>query len=127
MPTAKRQPQPSFEAPHLSLSVASLLPSPIPRILFALSSHGHDPTEVVTVWSYLTKEEGWEVHFATETGEPAKADSKLMEKRLFRTVLGAKNSIVEGWYEMAGSREFIDMKRFGGEEQGRLDFGDYGI
>ncbi|KAF8430241.1 hypothetical protein EV426DRAFT_708393 [Tirmania nivea] len=125
MPTAKRQPQPSFEAPNLSLPVASLLPSPVLRILFVLSSQGHDPTEVVAVWSYLTKEEGWEVHFATETGELAKADSKLMERGLFRTVLGAKNAIVEGWYEMAGSREFIDMKRFGGEEQGKVDFADY--
>lgn len=122
---AKRQPQPSFEAPNVSLAVASLLPPPVPRILFALSVQGHDPTEVVAVWSYLTKEEGWDVHFATETGEPAKADAKLMERGLFRTVLGAKNSIVEGWYEMAGSREFIDMKRFGGEEQGRENFGDY--
>lgn len=124
MSTAKHQPQPSFVAPNVSLSVASLLPPPIPRILFVLSSQGHDPTEVVAVWSYLTKEERWEVHFATETGEPAKADSKLMERGLFRTVLGAKNTIVEGWYEMAGSKAFTDMKRFGGE-QGRVDFADY--
>lgn len=126
MSSSKRQPQPSFEAPNLSLAVASLLPPPIPRILFALSLQGHDPTEVVNVWSYLTKEEGWEVSFATETGEPAKADPKLMEKGLFRTVLGAKNAIVEGWYEMAGSKEFINMKRFGGEEQGKVNFTDYG-
>ncbi|RPB25631.1 hypothetical protein L211DRAFT_753140, partial [Terfezia boudieri ATCC MYA-4762] len=96
-----------------SLSVASLLPPPIPRILFVLSSQGHDPTEVVAVWSYLTKEEGWNVHFATEAGEPAKADAKLMERGLFRTVLGAKNSIVEGWYEMAGSREGLAVNKGG--------------
>ena len=87
---------------------------------------GHDPTEVVTAWSYLAKEEYWEVHFATETGEAAKPDPKMMEKSLFRTVLGAKNPVVEGWYEMAGSKEFLDMRRFGGAEEGRVNFADYG-
>jgi len=126
MSTSKRQPQPSFEMPSsLSLSAASLLPPPVPRILFALSLQGHDPTEVVNVWSHLTKEEGWHVDFATETGESAKADAKLLDKGLFRTVLGAKNVVVEGWYEMAGSREFTNIKRFGGQEQGRVNFADY--
>ncbi|KAF8456137.1 hypothetical protein BDZ91DRAFT_852662 [Kalaharituber pfeilii] len=122
MPKAKE----SFVSPrNISLRVAALLPPEVPRILFAMADQGHEPTEVVAVWQYLTKEEGWEVEFATETGVLPKPDEKLMRKGLFRSIMGAKNAIVEGWYEMAGSKQFLDMKRFGGAEEGRVNFADY--
>ena len=117
----------SYKAPpNISLALASTLPPQIPRILFAISNEGHEPNEVVEVWKHITKDAGWEVVFATADGLPAKADETLMKKSLFRSVFGAKNENVEGWYEMAGSRAFVDMKRFGGPPDGRVNFADYG-
>lgn len=74
------------------------------RVLIALPDRDFDPTEVVQPWSRIRKA-GGEPVFATEHGEIASCDPKLLTGVIFGQ-LGALPENVALYHEAAGTPEF---------------------
>jgi putative intracellular protease/amidase len=75
--------------------------TPKPRILIPLPDHDFDPTESATPWTVCT-ERGWEVVFATEQGQVAAADHRLL-LGILRGPLGAGPKGLEAYRAMTQS------------------------
>jgi len=61
-----------------------------PKVIIILADVGQDPTEVAVPWKKF-RDNGWEITFATENGNVAKADERLMANGLFATFLVSWN------------------------------------
>lgn len=80
------------------------------KVLVALPDRDFDPTEVVQPWSRLTRA-GHEVVFATEHGETASCDPKLLTGVIFGK-LGALPENVALYHELAATEPFRKPKRW---------------
>jgi len=75
------------------------------RILIPLPDHDFDLTEVAVPWK-LFKQKGYEVVFATQNGNRAYCDPKLISGVIFGQ-LGATKEAIEFYREMERSNEFL--------------------
>jgi len=61
-----------------------------PKVVILLADEGQDPTEVAVPWKKF-RDSGWEITFATENGNVAKADERLLANGLFAAFLVSRN------------------------------------
>lgn len=61
-----------------------------PKVVILLADEGQDPTEVAIPWKKF-RDSGWEITFATENGNVAKADERLLAGGLFAAFLVSRN------------------------------------
>ncbi len=57
-----------------------------PRILILLTDHGLDPTAVAKPWE-IFQNNGYIVEFATENGNVAKPEQRVMQRSWFRGLM----------------------------------------
>ncbi len=76
----------------------------VTHVLFCLPTVDFDPTEVATPW-HRFREAAFKVTFATERGEVAACDPKMLTGPLFGK-LGAKPDAIERYERMVQSQEF---------------------
>jgi len=76
----------------------------VPKVLIPMSDYGHDPTETAIPYAAF-KEAGFEVHFATENGNAAECDSKML-RGVTQKLLGAARHAVDAYSRMSASTEF---------------------
>jgi len=76
----------------------------VTHVLFCLPTVDFDPTEVATPW-HRFREAAFKVTFATELGEVASCDPKMLTGPLFGK-LGAKPDAIERYERMVQSQEF---------------------
>lgn len=82
----------------------------VPRILIPLPDHDFDPTESATPWKVCTQR-GWQVSFATENGEVAAADERLLMGPI-RGPLGAGPKGLAAYQEMIQTDAFQKPLRY---------------
>ena len=78
--------------------------NPVPSILIPLPDHDFDPTETATPWMECAKR-GWRTTFATEFGQVAEADPRLLMGFL-RGPLGAGPKGLSNYKAMTSSAEY---------------------
>ncbi|RPA99599.1 hypothetical protein L873DRAFT_1827962 [Choiromyces venosus 120613-1] len=71
-----------------------------PKVVIILADRGQDPTEVAIPWKKF-RDGGWEITFATENGNVAKADERLLANGLFAAFLGASKEAIAAYRQMA--------------------------
>ncbi len=76
----------------------------LPHILIPLPDHDFDPTETATPWK-VCAERGWKITFATENGQVAQADSRLLMGFL-RGPLGAGRMGLKDYRAMTQSVDY---------------------
>ncbi|MEJ2754002.1 MAG: type 1 glutamine amidotransferase domain-containing protein, partial [Chloroflexota bacterium] len=76
-------------------------------VLIVLPDRDFDPTETSVPWLYL-KEAGYDVRFATPSGEPGEADSRLIEKgfSVLSPIFMTRPEVVELYREMAAGEHY---------------------
>ncbi|KAH8888638.1 class I glutamine amidotransferase-like protein [Thozetella sp. PMI_491] len=74
-----------------------------PKVIIVLSDYGHEPTETAVPYTHF-KNAGFDVAFATETGNPPACDKKMLEG-ITGKLLGAKKSVVDQYRTMVASEE----------------------
>ncbi|MFN2107123.1 MAG: type 1 glutamine amidotransferase domain-containing protein [Candidatus Promineifilaceae bacterium] len=76
-------------------------------VLIVLPDRDFDPTETSVPWHYL-KEAGYDVRFATPSGEPGEADSRLIEKgfSVLSPIFMTRPEVVELYREMAAGEHY---------------------
>ena len=75
-----------------------------PHILIPLPDHDFDPTETATPWR-VCAERGWKTTFATENGQVAEADPRLM-MGFIRGPLGAGRMGIKDYQAMTRSPDY---------------------
>ncbi|PUU84199.1 class I glutamine amidotransferase-like protein [Tuber borchii] len=73
-----------------------------PKVIIISADAGQDPTEVAVPWKKF-RDSGWEVTFATENGNVARADERLLANGFFATFLGASKEVGAVYREMTDS------------------------
>ncbi|KAH6721651.1 class I glutamine amidotransferase-like protein [Leptodontidium sp. 2 PMI_412] len=74
------------------------------KVLIPMSDYGHDPTETAVPYTAF-KKAGFEVYFATENGKTPECDAKML-RGITQKLLGATQSAVDSYYNMAETPEF---------------------
>jgi protease I len=84
------------------------------KILIPLPPYGFDPTEVAIPWNLLSQA-GFEVVFATPTGNQVSPDMRMLNGTnlgIWKSVLRARNDAVDACVEMQSSAEFWNPLRY---------------
>ncbi|EJU04515.1 class I glutamine amidotransferase-like protein [Dacryopinax primogenitus] len=92
------------------------------HVLFLLSSQGHDPTELFIPALHFLKC-GFSLTFATNDGEPAQADQKLLERGSFGRVWGASEEGRMAYEQILQLEAFQKPDSWGSERFNVLDYG----
>ncbi len=77
-------------------------------ILFAMSTHDFDPTEVAVPWNILT-ENGQDIRFATDTGEVGKTDPRMLSGKdlgLLKRLLIAQKGAQKNYQDLCQDKAF---------------------
>ena len=90
-----------------------------PHILMPLPDHDFDPTESATPWKVCTQR-GWRVSFATENGDIASADHRLL-KGPVRGPLGAGPKGLAAYYEMIQTAAYQKPLKYAEIESSEFD------
>ncbi|KAI1463579.1 class I glutamine amidotransferase-like protein [Daldinia caldariorum] len=89
-----------LEEPQITSAGTSFAP---PKVLIMMADYGHDPTETAVPYTAF-KNAGYDVKFATETGNHPRCDKKMLEG-FTQKLLGAKKEVVHLYKKMAVSEE----------------------
>lgn len=91
----------------------------VPRILIPLPDHDFDPTETAVPWQACASR-GWQVTFATENGQVAAADPRLLLGFL-RGPLGASRAGLSAYQAMCSSAEYQQPIRYAAIQASEYD------
>jgi len=83
-------------------------------ILIALSTHDFDPTEVAVPWDVL-HQNGQEVCFATDTGNPGETDPRMLygdDLGIFKGMLAARKNARQTYLRLCQEPAFLSPIRF---------------